>query len=250
MDWLGVAGLGVAALGVLSYLGMLFVVQDFTYRTWVFDGVVGLGVLLAVVGWLTGGRAALASVTALVGLAWFLLTRRELAIHGSERLRRRPGDNLPAFSLLTTGRIEVTDRDVVRSAPALLVFYRGWWCPSHKAQLDELVAAHERLAAAGLAIYACSVDGPEESQPVQDRVGDAVTILCGVDDSLLDDIGIRDERGAPWYDRLIFGAKQQDISMPAALVVDDAGIVVYAHRSTRVDDRPAPDQILASLRRA
>ena len=129
------------------------------------------------------------------------------------------------------------------------MLYRGWWCPSHKAQLDEIVDAHQSLSDAGLSVYAGSVDSPEESQSVQDRVGDKITILCDVPESLLDQIGVRDERGAPWYDRLIFGAKQRAISMPAAIVVGKGGSIVYARRSTRVDDRPAPDQILARLSR-
>lgn len=67
--------------------------------------------------------------------------------------------------------------------------------------------------------------------------------------SLLDTIGVRDERGAPRYDRLRFGAAQRDISMPAALVIDRSGRVTFARRSTRVDDRPRPADILASLSR-
>jgi hypothetical protein len=74
---------------------------------------------------------------------------------------------------------------------------------------------------------------------LQRHVGDAITILCDVPTSLLDTIGVRDARGAPWYDRLLFGAARRDISMPAALVIDASGRVVFAHRSTRVDDRPA-----------
>jgi peroxiredoxin len=214
-----------------------------------FDGVVSLGVTLAGVGLAAGGSAAPTIVAVVSGLAWFVLTRRELALKGSDRLKVRPGDRLPRFRLLTTDRKEVTDQDLVANAPALLVLYRGWWCPSHKAQLDEIVASHQRLSDAGLSVYAGSVDTPEESQPVQDRVGDKITILCGVPNSLLDEIGVRDERGAPWYDRLIFGAKQQAISMPAAIVVDEGGSIVYARRSTRVDDRPAPDQILSGLNR-
>ena len=242
-------GLGLVLLAVASYLVLLFVIHDFTYRTWLFDVVVALGVILSGVGLVTGGSVAGTVGAAISGVAWFVMTRRERALKGSDRLKVRRGDRLPQFSLLTTDRQVVTDQDVIAKAPALLVLYRGWWCPSHKAQLDEIVAAHERLSVAGLAIYAGSVDDPEESQAVQDRVGDKITILCSVPDSLLDEIGIRDERGAPWYDRLIFGAKQQAISMPAAIVVDERGSIVYAHRSIRVDQRPAPDQILAGLTR-
>jgi len=249
MDWLTWVGLGLVLLAVASYLVLLFVIHDFTYKTWLFDGVVSLGVTLAGVGLVAGGSVAVTISAVVAGLVWFGLTRRELALKGSDRLKVRLGDRLPGFRLLTTDRQEVTDQDLVANAPALLVLYRGWWCPSHKTQLDEIVAAHERLAGAGLSVYAGSVDNPEESQPVQDRVGDKITILCGVPNSLLDEIGVRDERGAPWYDRLIFGAKKQAISMPAAIVVNEGGSIVYARRSTRVDERPAPDQILSGLNR-
>ena len=221
MDWLTWVGLGLVLLAIASYLALLFVIHDFTYRTWLFDGVVSLGAILAGVGLAAGGSIATTIVAFVCGLAWFVLTRRELALKGSDRLKVRPGDRLPRFTLLTTDRQEVTDQDLVADAPTLLVLYRGWWCPSHKAQLDEIVAAYERLSVAGLSVYAGSVDKPEESQAVQNRVGDKITILCCVPDSLLDEIGVRDERGAPWYDRLIFGAKEQAISMPAAIVVDE-----------------------------
>jgi peroxiredoxin len=249
MDWLPWVGLGLVLLAIVAYLVLLFVIHDFTYKTWLFDGVVLLGVILAGVGLVAGGSVNVTIAAAVAGLVWFGLTRRELAIKGSTRLNVRPGDHLPRFTLLTTERQEVTDQDLVANAPALLVLYRGWWCPSHKAQLDEIVASHQDLAGAGLSVYAGSVDSPEESQVVQDHVGDKITILCGVPESLLDEIGVRDDRGAPWYDRLIFGAKKQVISMPAAIVVDEGGSIVYARRSTRVDQRPAPEQILAGLKR-
>lgn len=56
-----------------------------------------------------------------------------------------------------------------------------------------------------------------------------------------------DQRGAPWYDRILFGAAKQDIAMPAALVVDGTGKIVFAYRSARLDDRARPADILDSL---
>jgi hypothetical protein len=85
-------------LAVVSYLLLLFVVHNFTYRTRVFDGAVLLGVVLAGGGWLAGGSDGTAVATIVVGAAWFVLTKRELAIKGSERLKVRPGDRLPASS--------------------------------------------------------------------------------------------------------------------------------------------------------
>ena len=109
-------------------------------------------------------------------------------------------------------------RYLIASSPALLVLYRGWWCPSSKAQLDELVRDRERLSEAGLTIFAASVDRPTEAAPLQQHVGDKITILCGISESLLDDVAVRDQRGAPWYDRILFGAAKQDIAMPADIL--------------------------------
>lgn len=82
---------------------------------------------------------------------------------------------------------------------------------------------------------------------MQEHVGDGITIVCSFPVSVLDAIGARDRRGAPWYDRLVFGAARGDIAMPGALVVDASGRMVYAFRARRVDDRVRPRDILASL---
>ena len=242
-----IVGLVVVVGAIVAYAVMLFVLHTFTYRTWIFDGAVVMGMLLAATGWVTGGPNVAAGIAIAVGAAWFPLVRRELRIRGSEQLKIGRGDRFPAIDLVTTQGEPVTERDLVARAPVLFVLYRGWWCPSHKSQLDELVAAHERLTEAGLTVFAASVDGPNEAEPIQQSVGDKVTILCNVPVSLLEELGTRDTKGAPWYDRLIFGAKEQDIAMPTAFVIDADGTVVYSYRATTVDDRPDPDRILANL---
>ncbi len=98
-----------------------------------------------------------------------------------------------------------------------------------------------------MSVFAGSVDSATEAAPMQDYLGPGITILCDVPTSLLDAIGVRDTRGAPWYDRLIFGAARRDISMPAALLIDGSGRIRYAHRSTNVDDRPRTSDILAAV---
>lgn len=247
MEILAPVGLVVALIGNLSYVALLLVFHRFTYRTWIFHSLVGVGVVLAVVGWLAGGSGVMAAVALFIGVTWFPLSRMELAIRGSPQLSIRRGDEFPPLSVETIDGAALTERDLIANAPTLLVLYRGWWCPSHKAQLDEIFDAKERLSKAGLSIYAASVDSPEESRPVQERVGDDITILCSVPDAFLDEVGVLDSRGAPWYDRLVFGAEEGEIAMPAAIVVDESGTVAFAARSTRIDDRVKPEQILASV---
>jgi peroxiredoxin len=243
-----VLGLLVVLAGFLGYVILLFVLHRFTYRTWLFHGLVAVGTTLALVGWALGGSRTTAWVAVAASGIWFAAATHELRLSGSTGLDVRVGDHLPPLIASTTDGSQVTEKDLMATAPALLVLYRGWWCPSSKAQVDELVRDHERLSQAGLTVYAGSVDAPAEAAPLQELVGDRITILCGVPTGFLDAIGVCDRRGAPWYDRLLYGAERREISMPAALVIDGAGRVVYGYRSRRIDERARPAAIAASLR--
>lgn len=245
---MAVLGLAVVVLGYASYLAMLFVVRRFTYRTWIFHLVVVAGIALAVLAGILGDRGPATWIAVGLGVAWFVITRRELTLVGSRRMKLGTGDTLPAFAALRADGTAFTDRDVVAGAPALLLLYRGWWCPSTRAMLDELLLDHAHLAAAGLTTFAASVDEPALAVGLQEHVGDAITIICSFPLAVLDAIGARDRRGAPWYDRLILRAPRGDIAMPTALVIDAMGRIRFAFRSSRVDERARPGDILASLK--
>jgi peroxiredoxin len=244
---MAILGLAIVVLGYVAYLAMLFVLRRFTYRTWLFDAVILVGIVLAVVGLAMGDGGLPAWIAIGLGIAWFPVTRRELTLVGSERLAIRKGEPVPTFVGQRVDGTPITDRDVVARAPALLVLYRGWWCPSTRALLDELLRDQQRLIAAGLSTFAASVDPPEQAAGIQEYVGAGITIICSFPVAVLDAIGARDRRGAPWYDRLLFRAPRGEIAMPSALVVDVGGRIAYAFRARRVDERARPDDILAAL---
>jgi peroxiredoxin len=248
MNAISLMGLSVVLAVFVAYLAMLFLLHRFTYRTWIFHAAVIAGMTLAVLGAALGANPLVSVVVVAVGLAWFVITRRELGISGSRTLTLRLGDPMPAFRALTTDGRAVTERELTQAAPVVVVLYRGWWCPSSKVQLDDMRSHYAELSALGLRVFAGSVDGPEEAAPMQEYVGSDMTILCDVDVSFLDAIGVRDQRGAPWYDRLWFGAARQPIAMPAVIALGPDGRVTYAERSTRVDDRPSATALMAGLR--
>ncbi len=240
-------GLAFVFAGLVAYLVFIFALHRFTYRTWIFDAMVVAGMVSSILGWAIGGSRLAALAAVLLGGVWFLVTRYELKLTGSRQLKLRKGDRIPTFRLLTIDGGQFTDQDLVAHAPALLALYRGWWCPSSRSQVDAMTRNYESLHEAGLTVFAASVDDPTEATPLQKRVGDKITILCSVPGSLLDDVGVRDSRGAPWYDRLLYGAAQQDISMPAWLVIDRSGKILFAYRSTRLDYPARTADILANL---
>jgi peroxiredoxin len=242
------AGLALVIAAAVVYLVVTFGLRR-TYPTWWFDVAVATGTTLAVIGWIAGGAAWMAFAAIALEIAWFVLTRWEMRLPGSGRLLVDVGKQIPPFAAITAAGARFTDADLAATAPALLVLYRGWWCPYCTTQLEELAAEHETLRDAGITVYAISVDTPEETAGLEERYGGIVTFLSDPDGALLDILGVRDTRGAPWYDRLLFGAAKQDIAMPGALVVDDTGRIVFSYRSPRIDIRVRPQEIINSLER-
>jgi peroxiredoxin len=242
-----ITGFFLVLAGVLSYFFMLFVLHSFTYKTWIFDVVIGAGMVMGALSWFQRGDNWLSSGTILLGVIWFLVSRTELRIIGSKDLNLRVGNEVPAMTLLKTDGTQFTEQDLIANAPALLALYRGWWCPSSKVQLDEINEYYERLHKKGVSIYAASVDEPAEAAPIQEHVGNRITILCSVSEAVLERIGVLDKKGAPWYDRIILGAPKRPIAMPTTLIINKDGKIIFVYRSSRVDERPGADEILASL---
>jgi peroxiredoxin len=249
LGFLGFLGVLVILSVIVAYLTMIFVLHRFTYRTWMFDAAVGAGMILGAASWLLAGGGWLPGSTIALGVFWFLVTRLELRLVGSQDLHLRVGEHVPAMAFLTTEGTQITEQELIANAPALLTLYRGWWCPSSKAQLDAILGSCEDLNKRGMSIYAASVDEPETAATIQEHVGSNITILCNVSEDTLKRIGVLDTRGAPWYDRILFGAPKRPIAMPAMLVINNDGRITFASRSTRVDEGPRVGDILAILSR-
>lgn len=238
----------IIILGVfISYDTMIFVLHRFTYKTWLFDVAVGAGMVLGALSWFLAGGSWLSWITIILGILWFLQSRIELRIVGSKALNLRVGDTMPAMAFVKTDGTPMTEQDLIANAPALLTLYRGWWCPSSKVQLQAIMENTAHLTKKGVSIYAASVDEPESATALQEHVGNTITILCRVSEDVLKKVGVFDKRGAPWYDRIIFGAQKRPIAMPATILINKEGRIIFASRSIRVDQGPPVDEILASL---
>jgi peroxiredoxin len=244
---MAILGLIIILAVNIAYLTMIFVFHRFTYKTWIFDVAVGAGMVIGALSWFLEGGSWLSWITIILGILWFLMSRIELRIVGSKELNLRVGNTMPAMAFLKTDGTQMTEQDLIANAPALLTLYRGWWCPSSKVQLHAIMEKNEHLNKKGVSIYAASVDEPETSTAMQEYVGNAITILCSVSEDVLKKVGVLDTKGAPWYDRIIFGAPQRPIAMPATIVINKEGRIMFVSRSIRVDEGPRVDEILASL---
>jgi peroxiredoxin len=82
----------------------------------------------------------------------------------------RNGDIFPELVVnVVDGRTLVVPRDLA-GGYAVVLFYRGSWCPYCCAQLAAFSRAGERLAAAGITVVALSVDDETTSMALVDRL--------------------------------------------------------------------------------
>ena len=73
----------------------------------------------------------------------------------------RPGDPFPELMISTIGGGALTLPDVFAGDFAVVLFYRGAWCPYCNAQLRAFERASQALADAGIRVAALSVDDEE-----------------------------------------------------------------------------------------
>jgi peroxiredoxin len=84
--------------------------------------------------------------------------------------RLRNGDVFPRLAIdVVGGRTIVLPNDLAGSY-AVILFYRGSWCPYCCAQLAAFSRASERLAAAGVVVVALSVDDEATSEALVEKL--------------------------------------------------------------------------------
>lgn len=98
------------------------------------------------------------------------------------------------------------------------------------------------MHAAGLSILAISVDTPDETAPLAGRLQNGIAFLSDESGALLDTLGILHVKGKTDEGR--------DIAYPTTLFVNKDGTVAYAYRSSRVDERPQPGEVLATVKKS
>ena len=107
----------------------------------------------------------------------------------------KAGDVLEPFSLADATGTPVSLHEIVESGPAVIVFYRGGWCPYCNLALrtyqQELLP---QLGAFGARLVAISPQSPDESLSTAERAALDFTVLSDPASRLADRIGIAFEQ--------------------------------------------------------
>lgn len=243
LAWSGAAVAGIAVTG--TFLGFILTGKARTSAnlptlTWG----AAAGTILALLGVLGGGsRLALfyaGGVYLLGGLAYVYWYSRFGRGHSAQLA---VGQLLPDFELEESGhRLQSHE---LRGRPAILLFFRGNWCPLCMAQIREIAVQYRELAARGVDILLISPQSDAHTRALSERFD--------VPFRYLRDPGLKAARalGILHQDALPVGMSPlgygTDSVLPTVVVIDAEGRIRFADETDNYRVRPEPATFLRVL---
>ena len=187
----------------------------------------------------------------------FAAEQRDLASAGAPGGTARPGDRMPDGNLLDVAGQPTTLAKTLRTNPAVIVFYRGGWCPycniSLRTYQVQLVPA---LAERGIPLVAISPQTPDESLSTQETKELTFTVLSDPGNQIASRLGILtapsdNVRAAQLQLGLDLTQVNADgttaLPMPTVIVADAAGVIRWIDVHRDYTTATEPDQILQAV---
>lgn len=115
---------------------------------------------------------------------------------------------------------------------AVIVFYRGHWCPFCQRQLTELQKNLDKFAALNANLIAVSAD-PDDIEKMRTKVGATFELYADPDLGAIKAFNVLDEGNG--------------IASPAVFIVDQSGTVHYSYIGENAADRVLINVLLAEL---
>lgn len=166
------------------------------------------------------------------------------------------GDRLGDFALPDATGTLVSLTEVLAGGLAVLVFYRGGWCPYCNVALRAYQQALPDIEALGAHLVAISPQTPDRSLRTQTKAELSFTVLSDAGAQVARQLGIAfqpagevlETQRALGLDLGRWNVDQSlDLPMPTVLVVDRDRVVRFADTHADYTQRTEVDQILAAL---
>lgn len=165
------------------------------------------------------------------------------------------GSKLPDVALRTLSGEATTLARQVGGKPAILVFYRGGWCPYCNLQLSDLRLIEDRAKALGYQMIAISPDRPEELAKTLDTGDLTYTLLSDGQANAMKAFGIGFRVDAATVAKYLTfginleaasGSKENALPVPSVFIVDGEGVLQFGYTHPDYTIRIPGNVILAA----
>lgn len=145
------------------------------------------------------------------------------------------GEKAPAFELPDQTGYPWNLSGQLELGPVMLIFYRGDWCPYCNGQLASIARGFDKFARRDAQVAAISVDPPEHNLQMVNKLLLPFPLLSDPKGELAKRYGL-------WNAR-------EGVAVPAIVLIERTGEVAYVYAGKDFADRPAEEEVLATLKR-
>lgn len=206
-----------------------------------------IGTVLAVWAWQQQEANIIAPALAVTGWLEFLLYAYWFSTFGNRQpsMKLIAGTRLPHFTVLdahdqTVSSAQLTDK------PAILIFYRGNWCPLCMAQLKELVALYDEISALGVRVAMISPQPHSNTVELAKMFKVKFDFLTDTGNAAAQALGIENINGTPMGMQML--GYDDDTVLPTVIITGHDGKIVWTHETDNYRIRPEPKTYLDVLR--
>ena len=164
--------------------------------------------------------------------------------HRAPATALRIGAALPEFSATDSAGTKFNTEDL-RGYPAVLLFYRGNWCPLCMAQIKEIAASYKSLAEKKNQVILISPQPQTKSAQLAKRFDAPMRFVVDVDNRIARQLGIEWQHSLP-AGMQVLGYNSESV-LPTVIVVDATGTIVLADQTDNYRIRPEPESFIAAL---
>jgi peroxiredoxin len=243
------AGVLLTTAPFLLLLGWVMAFKSLARTSPRFPWIMALGVAgtaLAATGLQSQDAGLPALALALLGLAGFLVYAFWYSTYQDRpKARVALGQPLPAFAVTGPDGRPVTSAQLT-DRPAILMFYRGNWCPFCIAQVKELVQRYQQLKALGVRVALISPQPHGNTLDLANQFQVDFEFLTDTGNAAARVLGIDHPHGLPMGMQAL--GYDSETVLPTVIITDGAGRVLWTHETDNYRVRPEPGLFLEVLR--
>ncbi len=153
------------------------------------------------------------------------------------------GQTAPDFELPEARGGTVRLSDVIKQKTAVVVFYRGGWCPICSKQLATLTLDYERFRELGAEVLAISHEEVEKGKDLLKKIGPPFKVLHDPSTEVIRSYGSL----ALQRDPLGVMLRKHNYAYPSIFIVDSERVVRWRYIGKDYKDRPPNELVLSAL---
>ena len=174
------------------------------------------------------------------GWTWYLIVYSKFSNRQREKLFTH-NDKLPDLELIDL-KGELIHSSSFTRRKAILIFYRGNWCPFCMTQIEEITNKYGELEKRNVRIIFISPQPEKYTRKLANKFGPQFQFLYDKENSAAKQLGILDADGLP-LGLQVFGF-ENDTVKPTVIILDEEGSIIYSDLTDNYRIRPEPSEYI------